>query len=982
MWKSSRAVSVGVALGLFVLVSPETNAKAEESGGAPAALSAVSNETPAGALAPSEELSVPSGGSNTADEDSRIAEIDALLQGHLASGVEPQSLFNVQLSDPARVDAEIVRLQALDQARLKFLALPEEERERLLKLHRERTLAKIAVESADERETRLAEEERRRALEAAQTAQAEVHRILEAELTELVATETQLDRFKAALVAERQAEKDRETELLGWRRRALEVKARPAAEVDTFYDSLRRALKLTRQELSDTLAQLRERRSGVPSLKADALAPLSNDPTARPIVIRRRNLLRSLGEARAEEFAWLEVRADKAMTAIESLNAERLGLLHYLSPQKRHNITGFTAGGFHQASAEIWQLTLVVRHHAYVSQRWLTRLAAADRSIVNPLAILSAVVRLGLLLWVFSWIRRNSPEFLRVTEKSLFEAERHKGTPKPWSRLQLVRLLRHIQRPLTTLLFVLAFGAVLKESTARVLEVQLLMAILVYAALGSVAVNLVHALVLTKAGPRFVHQEELSSGLLLSSLKFVGRTIVIVLLVLNLSSHLVGEGTIYSWVLSTTWLLALVVSLLLVRWWRETIFDRLAEMRQKPAFIVWLLENRTGWKSFLAASLGATAIVGAAVSKMGKKWLSRFTLVRRGHAYLFRRELAKRGDERQQGTLSALAPEGYEALSPSAAANYWLPCPADALIECIEARVRSASPGLIGIVAPKGAGKTAFLAELGRKFGYPVISLSQSSVDSAPELLKVNADEKAVLVDDAHVWLRPTIGGFQAFDALISLARAKHPDKIWVFAIDAALWPILRRARDSEPPFNQVFVLSPWEEEQIAKLLITRTQDASLEPNFERLVERMPAGADESDWAEEIALKREGYVRMLWDQTRGNPGLSLEIWRSSLKQDDAGGVHVSPIKIPDGIQLDTLPDTTLFLLRSVLQFGPVRPRDVAKVVRLDEARVFEILKLNSTQGILVLNDEFFSVSWSWLNPLRAALKRRHLWVDS
>ena len=96
-------------------------------------------------------------------------------------------------------------------------------------------------------------------------------------------------------------------------------------------------------------------------------------------------------------------------------------------------------------------------------------------------------------------------------------------------------------------------------------------------------------------------------------------------------------GTVYNWTLTFCWFAAVPVFLVLVRWWRQTVFERMDRVRRKSPLQSWLLANRTGWKSFFAAMIAAVHLFGLGAYKTAMKWLAGFYLTRKAHAYLFKR---------------------------------------------------------------------------------------------------------------------------------------------------------------------------------------------------------------------------------------------------------------------------------------------------------------------------------------------------------
>src|SRR5690606_21293626 len=154
-----------------------------------------------------------------------------------------------------------------------------------------------------------------------------------------------------------------------------------------------------------------------------------------------------------------------------------------------------------------------------------------------------------------------------------------------------------------------------------------------------------------------------SPELRLRSLRLVGRTVVAFGLILALSSKLVGKGTIYSWVFSTCWFAAIPVSLVVIAWWKPIIYERLERIRKKGKLETWVLAQKQGASSFVAAIAGGAFLFGTGVARVFRSWVITFTLVRRILAYLFRRDMSKKaGGEKIQ--LSALAPSQHASLGP------------------------------------------------------------------------------------------------------------------------------------------------------------------------------------------------------------------------------------------------------------------------------------------------------------------------------
>jgi hypothetical protein len=971
--------------------------------------------------------------------DPRTAEVRALIAGTLAVAVEPQSLFDVSLADEGAVQIEAVRVRSLlrtveasarpapsqqprvkpatsaapadstradietidaarwaaridlDRARLEVYSLPREQRAELLRAHAARREAARPKETDEERHAREAEQDRQKALEAAKAARSEAERLVAEEVARLIGVERTIETIREHFRAVRADLAARRDNVLGWQLRARDAKAGSPDGADEAYDALRRTLRASRDELEQALRDLESTTSEVPALAADPLEGIAAGISTDQAHERRATVEREAREARAEERAVREERASILQDEIGSLNRERLGLLPFLSEAKRSAITGFTDAGLDQARSETRHLLLVLRYHRHVVTGWIR--AVRDRDGVQGISLWRvagvAVPWLALGL-AFGWWRRRSPRYLALIEARIAGNDRSERRTTPSRERRGLRLLAGVHRPLEWLLFFEATSWMLPAHTRGLLEVQLLTVIVGWTLAGAFIVDTINVLA-TETDPPAAGAADEVGRLRLQSLRLVGRVVVAFILILVLTSRLVGEGTIHSWVLSTCWFAAVPVFLLLVRWWRDTVFGRAERVRRKSRLQTWVLANRTGWKSFLAAMIAAVNLFALGAWKMIRSWIAGFELARRGLAYLFKREIDRLAEGKPPIASRALSAAALESLGPDRAGDAWVACPADEAIARLRKQIAAGHGGVVAIVGPRGLGKTALL----RQLEATVPGAVQASCDARTSLTTIRAAVAArpavegetgppplVILDDAHALIKPVLRGLRSFDEVFTHARAESRGTLWIFALDSVVWPFLRRARDARPLFDEVLVLAPWTDEQIGNLLVRRNAEAAIDPTFEDLLEALAPSADEIDRQEALSAKQTGYFRMVWDYARGNPALALEVWRSSLMEDLEDRVRVVALHAPNAARLETLPDAALFILRAVLQMAPATVADVAESTRLTEAQVQNAFRFGLAHGYLVEDGGRIRVSWAWLRSVTLFLERRRLLVNT
>jgi hypothetical protein len=801
----------------------------------------------------------------------------------------------------------------------------------------------------------------------------ELARLREAERELLARAEDEQSR-RAEQLRARQAELlVRREDLRDELRRRAAARPLPPEEADRAYESTRQRLRVARTALA---AALDARAAPLATAaQLDVLTAWPDDPLYAELQARRTQLESAEAELRADEAAVLDASAALLLEELDALNTERLALLPQLTPSRREELTGWGEPARDQARAELRHLALVLRGHHDVARAWLRALDRRAPTAVSPSQLLWAGVPwLGLLV-LFLAARRHSGTILAAVERRWASQDtlQRRDTPSPARRT--LQLLRGSHRTLEWMLLAWAASALLPDSARRLVEVQLLGTVATWTLGASLLVSVVNTLTAQAHASRSADHDEVGA-LRLRSLRLVGRVAVALGLAQVIVARLVGEGTIHAWVTRLWPWAALVVLLLLVRAWRSVVFDRVSRARRRSDFDAWVLDHRTGGASLIAATLGGLYLFVRGVARAVRRYLASFELGRRAHAYLFRRELARLADVDVTRVRTPLGEDTRAALDPERPASPWVASPADVTIASISARVSRGLGGLVAVVGPRGAGKTSLLARLETE--HPGALRWTSPHVSPPGA----ADTALVLVDDVHLLIKPAVGGLAGFDALVAAARGPGARALWVLALDDTLWPFLARARDVRPTFDEVLHLAPWSEEALDALLVTRSEAAGLELTFEDLLEQLPAGADELERQDALAARRAGYVRMLWDHVGGNPGLALEAWRASLACGPAGRVHVRPLQVPDPTELEGLPDSTLFVLRAVLQLGPTAEADVAEVTRLGLGDVHGAVCFGEARGYVVVHGGRVHVTWRWLSALVRHLQRRHLLVSS
>jgi hypothetical protein len=929
--------------------------------------------------------------------------------GTADAGVDPK-LAELATMDPQLFDARL----ALDQARLAVYRLAKEERLELISAHKERQQASSEAKRQKElgeaeRAKQEAAAEREKAERAAQLARSEAERAVAQERVRLLRIKEEQAALDAQLISEKQRLDAFLERLLGARLDADKLIDVPDGEapdrkppdtklVDAGYDALALRADEARTELRSALDAL-SAPAKLPHVGADKLAALTVPVARDDVKALRQQLLDAerILEKRADEQAW--ARARQLDKAIEELDARRLTLRSMISSDKRKALSGFDQQGLAQAKNELGRLTLVFRYHFRVTRRFIAhagdRRQATDSAIVATITALKWLLPIGLFLW---WRRRSEAAIAEWYASARDRRRRTRGRAAPRSGLErALNVLKRVHNALEWLLLVWAVLALLPQPATELLEVQLLSTTLRWLFGGNLVVNLIDALFAESPSQR---RSRLVTGhLRLQSLRLVGRTVVTFGLLLSMTSSLVGKGTIYDWVWIAVWISVVPIAAIVVRWWREAIFQRIEAQRKKSPLTRWIAGNQSGLTSIPAAFLGGGYLFALGVARFVRTYVGNFDWTKRLLAYWFRREVEKKQAEDKKATgQPRLAAKQFSQLGPDKKPEKFVPSVADGQIKDVISRIKEAGGAVYALVGERGAGKSTLLQRIDERTPDTVLIRCQPEGiqafhDELSELMGLELKEgfgtirdvlnkrtgdNAILVDDAQHLIRPVVDGLHDIDRLLAVARKSSVSCTWVFAFDAVPWQLFQRARETRPLFDDIIELKSWSEEGIVRLLEGRSRAADVHPDFSKLITDLPPDADPVERQDALERARAGYFRLLWDYSQGNPAVALHYWRQSLSDAKDGAHLVRLYEPPSTDDLERLPDSSVFVMRAVVQFGHPTIDDIVDATLLEPRQVEDALRYAAHRGYLEQSGERYHLRWSWFRTITRFLVRRHL----
>lgn len=848
--------------------------------------------------------------------------------------------------------------------------------------------ATLAIDEAEQRAAAAAEE-RELALAAAQAARSESLRLVAEERAALLAIKEAQARFMGDLERQRASAEHLHEDALAWQRRLDELAAAPgdpSTAADAAYEPLRQQLTVARDDLRAALARLGDIGSDVPS---PASVPRSSSAERTEELEQLRAELEAATVAMrsdALDVAWLVATSVRDDTV--AMNRARLRLLELASPELRGAVTGLGAPGLDQVRRELDQIGLELRYHA---RAW-PRIARAQvaKAARRPLAmVLDALQLFVLLTGFFAWRRIADGLLARARTRML---QRGIDTTSRSITSSLLYYVRRIRSPVEWTLLIVV-GAWTIAGLGELPELRILWLVVFWGLVGWTAV-----LALDAVAARYHVQGSGTdtSSLRLESLRLVVYSVVVVALLLSLTELLVGAGAIYAWVLRFCWFLALPIGLRLVHRWRAVVLERAQARASKDRFAATIASTRTGWRSYVAGTVGGLYLLGLGLGRWLARWLQGIELTRRLLAYAFRRTVTRQARHDETEVADPLPATAYAALGPDGPASVlfddrWDEARA-ALVEVLEQR----QAALVAIVGERGLGKSSLLGHLHAHAEpsdtmvitvpptaprNPLVLLG-AAIGCAPEpdalrLALARREHTRVLVDDAHRLFRPAIDGLRGFDEFVAFIRSVGPSTDWVLSFEAAAWQYLQRARGERIVFDRVILLPRWSETELEELTTARTRQLGLTASFTRFAAGGVPGREVT--AEDVERSERGFHRMLWDSANGNPGAALELWRRSLwLRDDPAAPSVHLFREAPAEPIEQLPLDALFVLRTVVQLDVASPDDVALCTQLLLSEVREHLSHGLARGYLEAVDGGARLSWYWYPTIMRVLTRQHL----
>ncbi len=235
--------------------------------------------------------------------------------------------------------------------------------------------------------------------------------------------------------------------------------------------------------------------------------------------------------------------------------------------------------------------------------------------------------------------------------------------------------------------------------------------------------------------------------------------------------------------------------------------------------------------------------------------------------------------------------------------------------------------------------------------------------------------KRVVVLDMAQHLFLANVGGYDAFSAFATLVNRTCNNVFWLCSMSAYAWRHLRAVRPDATVFRTRHHLVGWDEEQITALIRARCAASEVRFNYADLVvDRLEGVSVRSRLIE----SEEGYCRLLWDYSDGNPRAALHFFLRSLDPDRGNSVRVRLFKAPDIELLEDGGQDGLFVLAAIVTHESICLDDLVEVTRFDRVQCFIHLDRLLELGAITLDNEMYRVSTTWHRAAVRLLRRRNL----
>lgn len=976
-------------------------------------------------------------------EEDAIARIRQLMEGTLPDDFAVQSLFEVDLLNEEAValrrddleglvlhlekrlgDAtgdEAARLAPrLDLARLRlaFLRLPLPERHRVNEAEqRRRGLARRREEAQREqaaagREAEEAEQARRRASQVAESASSAAAQSVASERARAESSRAAIASREADL-AGRAAEATHVAELrletvLEHERKTGEIEP-GSPDALPLVEAIAADFTLARENLEQALGALGTP-SSVPRFTPGLDLSEITDPAMAPELADLEHLRNDLERrtdallVREKEARWQEIEHH----AEEAIRLDRLRaqVLARLPAGERSRLLGWTRDGLAQLRGEVEFLVLLARYYVSSRLHGIERLPSMARDLFSVGSLTYLLLKLGLVLIAALFVSRKGSAMVESARRQMFRRIRGRGAVRRGNTL--LTTLEALRLPIIFLATVWAARYAL-GAAAGLPEIRLLFLILFWVAWYRLAVRVLHVTAIAASRRYGSGFDSRMSLRVLASLRTFLRIVFLVGAILAISELFVGRGYVHGLVRTVGAISLVVAGLAILQRWREDVCDLYLTIAPETGTLARLVRStRERWYGFFVALASLAFVLLRGGVALLRDFALGFDQTRKGLAFLFRRRMEKQAERSGYADVeeAEIPPELAAAFSEEPlngddeGVDHYPGL--DKLLAALDRAAERQTGGSFLLVGEYGVGKSSWLSKAMAQdalSGATRIDLSERILDHGRlEALILerlgggeegvgegglgpwleNGPRRIVVIDACQNLMLRAVNGYGALERFFDLLDITQNRVFWICAFNRHAWMTIAALRKANHPFRREQMLTPWDEERIGELIRRRTAHCGVTLSFDDLVvQRMEGISDENRLLE----TEQGYHRLLWDYSDGNPRVALHFWLRSLVPDGDRKVRVRLFRAPDTETLEKLPEQPMFILAAIASHQNLSVGEAVATTRYPALACEGALERLRGDGIVRRDGGRYRITTHWLRAVIRFMRRKNLLLD-
>ncbi len=471
---------------------------------------------------------------------------------------------------------------------------------------------------------------------------------------------------------------------------------------------------------------------------------------------------------------------------------------------------------------------------------------------------------------------------------------------------------------------------------------------------------------------------------------------------LDFVKSVVSKGLSYYLIQNIAIILIIFIGLFIAAQWREELSQKLKAF-SLPHLSTWFSELVSQKKFFFLSLPALIIVVGINLLQTLLSWSEKFDFVKKITAQILKKRLESSDSLVEEKAIKVPDEyfEHFEQEIESDPSLYVNP-ESNILEEIIKVinlwKEDETEENSMAIIGDKGAGKSTLLSMLAKNFkGLDVkkvemkkrISTSKELFDFIYDALGIEGEgiislikydkecqQTLVLIDEVQNCFISKLGGFNAYKALLEVLNTKLENIFFCISFNRYSWNYLNASFGKNQSFRNIKSLQPLSDGDIRKIIMKRHNKCEYGLSCLNIMKAV--GGKFASESQEII--EEQFFRLLWEQSLGNPRVSISNWLSSLKYDGRNKFYLGLPQDDDlSTILDKLSEDALFALAAIVKHENLSVKEVMEITHLSEGAVRYAIKFGIDNKILVMKDKLtYTLKTRFQNSLIKYLEKKNL----